>query len=332
MTSDSGVRLDWPFGTLVVERLGGRLGEVLFTLADGRRVAPLQVAPWSDDPDAKTYPPLLRRLRGEWPCVPFGFDLDRPAFPGWATSTTATAIDAGHGFSASNDWRVEAHPGHVALAIDYPATHAVERLERTIRPDPETSAIDLTLTIRTRRECLLPIGLHPTLKLPRETGRAVIEVEPDAVAATFPGTLVKTAIFAPGKFAALDALPLRAGGVFDARHVPLPTKTEELVQLLHTSGNAALWNRDEGYRLRLTWNPQHFPSLLLWYSNRGHDAPPWNGRHLALGMEPVCSAFDLGTGVSTQPNPISARGVLTARRFRAHGTFTTAYRIAVESA
>ena len=59
---------------------------------------------------------------------------------------------------------------------------------------------------------------------------------------------------------------------------------------------------------------------------------PWNGRHLALGFEPICSAFDLGPQISTADNPISRRGTKTARRFSAGERFTTRYRIAVEAA
>ena len=43
----------------------------------------------------------------------------------------------------------------------------------------------------------------------------------------------------------------------------------------------------EGYRATLTWNAQHFPSLMFWFSNYGRKAPPWSGRHLALGVENV---------------------------------------------
>lgn len=59
---------------------------------------------------------------------------------------------------------------------------------------------------------------------------------------------------------------------------------------------------------------------------------PWNGRHLALGLEPICSAFDLGQQVSAAENPISKRGVPTARSFRAGEQFVTRYRIEVEPA
>ncbi|MFY8031393.1 MAG: hypothetical protein ACOVO5_06140, partial [Devosia sp.] len=108
--------------------------------------------------------------------------------------------------------------------------------------------------------------------------------------------------------------------------------TEELVQLLDMPGRAALWNSAEGYRVRLSWNPEHYPSALLWFSNRGRTFAPWNGRHLALGLEPICAAFDLGQQVSAAENPISRRGIATARSFRAGENFITKYRIEVEPA
>lgn len=71
--------------------------------------------------------------------------------------------------------------------------------------------------------------------------------------------------------------------------------------------------------------------MLLWMSNRGRRFAPWNGRHLALGMEPICSAFDLGPQVSAADNPISRAGTPTARRFTAGESFGTTYRIEVEA-
>ena len=57
---------------------------------------------------------------------------------------------------------------------------------------------------------------------------------------------------------------------------------------------------------------RRLPSLLLWMSNRGRKYDPWNGRNLCLGVEPIASAFDLGTPASVAPNPIAAAGVATA--------------------
>ena len=96
-------------------------------------------------------------------------------------------------------------------------------------------------------------------------------------------------------------------------------------------GTAALANLAEGYRARLTWQPEHFPCLSLWMPFRGRKMPPWNGRHLAIGMEPVCSPFGLGPGTARANNPLAAAGTPTAYPFKAATPFVTKYRIEAEA-
>jgi hypothetical protein len=51
---------------------------------------------------------------------------------------------------------------------------------------------------------------------------------------------------------------------------------------------------DRGWTLRLDWDRAQLPDVMLWISHRGRPGAPWNGRHLALGVEPVHGVFDLG--------------------------------------
>lgn len=327
--------LVWQHGVVSVEELGGMLGPTLFVLADGRQVAPFQVAPWSGEPGGEALPGILQRLRGEWPCVPFGVDADRPAAGGWPGSAAAATVDPfPHGFGSNHAWRFEAgEDGSIALAIDYPAGHAIAGLRRRVTPDPEAAALDFTLEVDVRRDCELPIGLHPSWRLPVKPGAMHVEVAPEVTGMTFPGPVDASSIFEQGALLQpWHDVKLRDGGKLDLRQLPLAQATEELVQLIDMPGRAALWNSAEGYRVRLQWNAEHYPSALLWISNRGRSFAPWNGRHLALGLEPICSAFDLGQQISSADNPISARGVRTARQFRAGETFVTRYRVEVEPA
>jgi hypothetical protein len=159
---------------------------------------------------------------------------------------------------------------------------------------------------------------------------AFLEIDGNARVATFPGDVDESALFIPGTVAPIAAAPTRTGGLVDARALPLAVAAEDLLQLISADGNVGLVNRADGYRVRVTWDRTHFPSLLLWFSNRGRRAYPWSGRHLAIGIEPVCSAFDLGTQVSTAPNPLNQHGIPTSRQFSAGETFSTRYRIGVE--
>jgi hypothetical protein len=279
----------WAHGDGEVQALGGMLGPVRFRLPGGRLAAPFQVAPWAGENAAEALPGILRRLRGEWPCVPFGVER--------------------------------------ALAIDYPGASPIARLERHILPDPAAPAIGIRLVVHARADTVLPIGFHPTFRVP--DGGIVIETAGGGM--TFPAEVEPgVSRLAEGAwFDSLGRVPLRGGGHADLSRLPLPFATEELVQLTHPGGEVALACPAEGFRVWMEWDAAHFPGLAVWVSNRGRAAYPWSGRHQAVGLEPVCAAFDLGPRVSAGANPLSRAGHPTARAFRAGEVFSTALRISV---
>jgi hypothetical protein len=82
--------------TFDITRAGGQLGPVHFRI--GRHtVQPFSTAPWCDKPEARKLIPLLRELRGDFFCAPFG------AGPAWGTEAHPP-----HGESANATWTV--HP------------------------------------------------------------------------------------------------------------------------------------------------------------------------------------------------------------------------------
>lgn len=328
--------LGWKHGALTVQRHAAMLAPVTFLLADGRQVSPMQVAPWAEEAGHDALPGILRRLRGEWPCVPFGYSISDPTSPAeWARLMGPAAADEEvHGHSSNHPWNWERDDGQsLRLSIDYPNGSPVGRLERTITPDAGAPAVDIELRIEVREACRLPLGLHPTFRLPLEAGRARVEPARFDNGRTFPGTVEPSApLFAIDRtFSNLSAVPGRDGSTIDASRLPFAKNTEELLQLNSIDGSVALANEVEGYRVRLTWRKEHFPSLLLWISNRGRPMEPWSGRHLALGMEPICSPFGLGPAAALADNPIAQSGTPTARAFSAGEVFTTRYRIEAEA-
>lgn len=324
--------LGWAHGALTVQRLGAMLAPVTFVLADGRQVSPFHVAPWADAPGTEALPGILRKLRGEWPCVPFGYAMDAAGWPdAWSRAMGPPEPDEEiHGHSANHAWRwVEGDGRSLSLALDYPASSPVAHVARTVTPDAAAPAVDVEFTVVVRRDCRLPIGLHPVFKLPAETAAAAVELGTFGQGRTYPVDLGPAAsVFAKdAMFSRLSAVPADAGGVIDASRVPLAAATEELLQIEGLDGRVALANHAEGYRVQLSWQREHFPSLLLWYSNRGRTSFPWNGRHVALGIEPICSPFGLSPATALADNPIVRAGTPTAIDFATERPFTTRYRI-----
>src|SRR5262245_32663016 len=233
--------LGWAHGALSVQRLGAMLAPLTFVLADGRQGSPLHIAPWSDKPEAAALPGILTRLRGEWPCVPFGYSVPAEGWPAeWANVIEEPETDEEvHGYCSNHLWNFLPDDGtSLRLGLDYPAASPVARVERTIKPDPGGPAVDFAFSIAVRRPCRLPIGLHPVFRLPAEAGGARIELGRDSHGFTYPGTVEPgaTLFAADRRFLSLAEVPARAGGSVDAGGVPLSEDIEELLQIEGTRG------------------------------------------------------------------------------------------------
>jgi len=217
------------------------------------------------------------------------------------------------------------------LSITYPSSSPVLRLERKIIPDPTAPAVDFELKIFIRESCSLPIGFHPCFHLPQTPGGATIETSA-ILGHTYPGTVEPGAsLFLNGfqEFTSLTCVPTQDKKTIDASKVPFDKPIEELLQI-HNTDCIMLANHIEGYRVKLNWNKDHFPSVLLWYSNGGRQEYPWKGRHYCLGMEPVNSPFGLGPSIAVRANPMNERGIPTARNFVKDEIFVTQYKLSAE--
>lgn len=331
MSNDARV-LRWDRGEATMQSLGAMLAPIVFRLPSGREVQPMQIAPWADEPGAAELPGVLRRLRGEWPCAPFGVTPDSVPSD-WPQGLRGEAGEEAHGYGSNNEWALGQSPdGALTAHIDYPATSPIRRLERRVAASAGEARVKIELTIVTRRACRLPIGLHPTFRLPAETGAARLDPGAHDAVWTYPLDISPTAtLFAPNsRGVGIEAVPAIGGGARDATRLPFVEDSENLLMLTGARGRCALDNTGEGYRVVLEWNPAHFPSLMLWMSNRGRQFAPWNGRHLALGVEPVCAPFDLGTAFANAETPLSSAGVATGIALDPDAPFKTRYSISVE--
>jgi hypothetical protein len=311
---ESSLQLSTPEADLKITLRGGHLAPVIFHLP-GRDVSPYALAPWepAEFPDL---PPLLSVLRGDFLCLPFGGQPSGPP----------------HGDPANAAWSVlHSDDRSATLAMDTSDTgaHVVKIL--SIKPQHHVIYAEHRIS---NLEGDFNYGNHPILDLsglPEGTGR--VTTSGFFWASVFPGAFSdpshgETQALQQGAlFESLEEVPLAAGGKTDLTRYPQRTGNDDLVMVANVPASPEqpfAWSAVvlDGYLWFSLKNPADFPATLLWMSNGGRTAPPWNGRHLGrIGVEEVCSYFSNGFDLSRQ-NPLADLGIPTTRNFVAGQTLS----------
>lgn len=295
-------------------QLGGQLAPVAFRVGH-TMVAPLSVAPWAEEKLAADTLPLLRALRGDFFCAPFG---------GNATPWRGECHPV-HGETAGARWRLRAYEKSDTRC----SLHA--SLEPKVRPgrvDKHVTLVDGQAAVYQRHvlsgfrgpTCL---GHHAMLKFPDAPGSGVISTSRFVRGQVFPDAFESPEnrgyqSLRPGAtFRSLDRVPLLAGGTTDLTRYPARKGFEDLVMLTADATLPFAWNAVTFPRARHVWfalrDPRALRHTILWISNGGRHYPPWNGRHTAvLGIEDVTSYFHYGLAESVRPNPLNRRGIPTS--------------------
>lgn len=295
-----------------VTRLGGQLAPVTFRLG-GKQVQPFSIAPWAEEKTDPGMPALLRALRGDFFCAPFG----------------------GNGVA----WRGEQHPPHGETAnalwrlkafertADRLTLHA--RLDLTVRKGTADKFITLIEdhTALYQRHVLagrgpMSVGHHAMLKFPDVPESGVVSTSRFTHAQVLPDWFERPeargyqALKPGATFRSLERVPLLNGDVTDLTRYPARRGFDDLVMLTADPKLPFAWSAVTFAAERFVYfalrDPRTLRHTILWFSNGGRHYPPWNGRHTAvLGIEDTTSYFHYGLAESAKPNPLNRRGLAT---------------------
>lgn len=294
--------------TFDMTQIGGQLGPVQFRLGS-RTVEPFSTAPWCDQPGAEDLIPLLRELRGDFFCAPFG------AGPAWQGEEHPP-----HGETANGTWQVESRD----------ATKLVATLQTSVRPGRVTKIVEAaegeTNLYQTHLlegfQGSMCLGHHAMLDFKRN-GPGLISTSPIQLAQVLPVPFENPVdggycSLQPGAwFERLDHVPMANGEITDLSRFPAREGFEDLVMIRHMAADDFAWAAVVFPEQQFVWfslkNPAHLASTVLWHSNGGRHYAPWNGRHRGvLGIEEVTAYFHLGLAASLADNPWKDQGVATS--------------------
>ena len=304
--------------SLAVTQLGGHLGPAVFRLGR-KKVAPLSVAPWARETLPASLPAILRVLRGDFFCAPFGAS-DEP----WGQERHLP-----HGDSANLPWRLvsgSAKDGAARLHLRMAMRVRPGRIDKEVELRPGETNVYLrhTLSGASGPMCF---GHHVMLAFPRDEGSGLVSTSRILRAQVVPVPFESPAaggyqcLKTGAMFRRLDRVPLADGGYADLSRYPAREGFEDIVMLTHQASDELAWNAvvfpEQGYVWFALKDPRLLRSTLLWHSNGGRHYPPWSGRHRGvLGIEDVTAYFHYGLPASARPNPVNRDGFATALELR----------------
>ncbi|MBK1827954.1 hypothetical protein [Haloferula rosea] len=296
-----------------VTAVGGMLAPAEFKLGD-RVVSPYSVSPWQPDEFGDDVPALLRFLRGDFFCLPFGPQDD----------------GAPHGDPANARWTGDVGAsGALELSIDCGDSGAT--VSKVISGGEGHPALYYEFRI-SGLEGEWSYGNHPILDCSGlAEGQARVSVSPFRWGSVYQGVFSnpeageRQALVNGATFDTLDSVPMLDGGTTDLTRWPDRRGFEDLVMMVNeptTEERPFAWSAVvmDGYVWFSLKNPEDFPATLFWMSNGGRDEAPWNARHIGrLGIEEVCSHFCDNV---TRSREKALPGITTVRKFKADKTTT----------
>lgn len=293
--------------SLAVTRMGGHLAPLIYHLP-GLDASPLALAPWRPSEVDPALPRLLTELRGDFLCLPFGGQENGPP----------------HGDTANAEWTLSDRSEH-HLELSLHAADTGARVTKRLRLVPGHAAL-YTEHLIEGLEGDWNYGTHAILDLSGlPEGAARVSTSAFRFGSVYPGEFSPAAegatgcLLPGGRFDDLASVPRKDGTKADLTRYPARHGNDDLVMMAGDGDRSAHgWTAASlpGYAWIQLKRLADFPSTLIWMSNGGRTAHPWEGRHLGrLGLEEVCSHFCDGVDRSREGG-LAPMGIPTTRAFR----------------
>ncbi len=289
----------------VTER-GGHLGPVTFDRR-GRKLRPYSVAPWAEERLAASQPPVIRVLRGDFFCMPFGGN----------ETPFRKEQHPTHGETANAKWKLESL-GDQCLHLSLQTHIRRGRVDKRIMLRDGHNAVYCQHVISGMRGPM-NLGHHAMLNFQTE---GTVSTSGFVHGQVVPGVFEKLeergyqSLQPGGVFDSLEKVPMIGGGVADLSRYPARRGYEDLVMLVGNAVSPFAWTAVTFPKQRYAWfalkDSRVLRHTIFWMSNGGRYYPPWNGRHVnVMGLEDVTAYFHFGLSESARNNPLIAKGYPT---------------------
>jgi hypothetical protein len=298
---------------LNVSETGGHVGPVSFHLPGRQRaIQPYALAPWQATEADPSAPAILKVLRGDFFCLPFGVDRKR---------SYQKELHPPHGETCNRSWKwKDAGKGQDTSWLDLEmqtsirAGNVIKHLElrkghAAVYSSHAISGMKGPMTL----------GVHPILQFPPGEGSGLISTSGFQFGQVFPELLENPdqrgySCLKPGSFFQdLKRVPKLDGDMADLSSYPQRAGYDDLVMLATKPCEPFAWSAVSFPKQRYVWfnlkDASILNSTVFWMANGGRHYAPWNGNYRGcMGIEEITGYFDYGIADSLAKNPWSAKG------------------------
>ncbi len=268
-------------------------------------IEPMHIAPWKNEELDSSVPPMLKFLRGDFFCAPFG------------ASDILEDETRAHGASANDKWNdIQITKSSLKLKLSKNISGA--ELIKDISVG-ENEAVVYQKHTFIGGNGKIPVGHHSILKIP---GKAFIGFSNFVYAGTPPQpiesdpNLGRSILKYPQIFSDLTSVQRSDNTLIDSSVYPFDTNHEDLFMVISNKDIPFGWSAvscpKEGWLWYSIKNIKTLPNTVVWLSNGGRYYPPFSSRHKnVIGIEETASFFHLGHKASIENNFLNKQGFKT---------------------
>ena len=265
-------------------------------------IEPLNIAPWTNEQLDTATLPMLKFLRGDFFCAPFG------------ASDLLEDEPRAHGASANDKWKeIQISNSSIKLKLSKKISGAELIKEISISEDESVIYQKHTFIGGNGR---IPVGHHLMLKIP---DRAFISFSDFIFAGTPPQPIEpdqnmgRSLLKYPQNFTDITTVQRFDNKLIDASVYPFDVNHEDLYMIISKKdipfGWSAVSNPEQGWLWFSIKNQDTLPNTVVWLSNGGRYYPPFSSRHKnVIGIEETASFFHLGHKASIENNFLNENG------------------------
>lgn len=308
---------------LCLTKMGGHMAPVVFMRNTDNPVEPFYINPWAEEnPDIEDALAVLRPLRGDFFCLPFG-----------GNNTWKGEEHPVHGESSFRQWTLEDEGSENSITLYMDTKVRKGRVTKRIELKEGENNLYVSHTIEGFTG---PASLGHHAIFPGNT-KKYISTSPVRYGYTNRydgqgynrGEYYSLASFQ--KFDSLEKVPTvwKETPYTDCSVFPAREGFVDILQVYNKPGGGFCWSAvcspEEGYLWFSLKDPEILPSTVLWMENKGRHMGPWDGRNSCIGVEDVCGYLADGLSVSAEENLLTRDGIKTAHQLTEGETFKVNY-------